>query len=134
MLDYLLTDEQRMIKDLCRRIAEDKIRPVACELDKSEEFPGEIIKILAQSDLFAIFVPEQYGGTLQLTAGQSVGGVLDLCIATEELSRACGGIAVCYAASALGTFPIMLQGSEEQKKTYLPGLAKGEKYPPLRYG
>ncbi len=126
-MDYLLTDEQNMIKELCHKIAEEKIQPVAAELDKTGEFPGQIIKILAQSDLFAIFVPEQYGGTLQLPEGQTVGGVLDLCIATEELSRACGGIAVCYAASALGTFPIMLQGSEEQKKKYLPALAKGER-------
>ncbi len=127
MLDYLLTDEQMMIKELCRKIAEEKIRPIAAEFDNSGKFPAEIIKILAQSDLFAIFVSEQYGGTLQLPEGQTVGGVLDLCIATEELSRACGGIAVCYAASALGTFPIMLQGNEEQKKKYLPALAKGEK-------
>jgi len=127
MLDYLLTEEQEMIRQLCRKIAEDKIRPVAAELDKQEKFPREIIKIIAESDLFAIFIPEQYGGTLQLPAGQTLGGVLNLCVATEELSRACAGIAVCYAASALGTFPIMLQGSEEQKKKYLPGLAKGEK-------
>ena len=126
MLDYLLTDDQMMIRQLCRKIAEEKIKPVAAELDKQEKFPREIIKILAQSDLFAIFIPEQYGGTLQLSAGQSMGGVLDLCIATEELSCACGGIAVCYAASALGTFPIMLQGSEEQKNKYLPSLAKGK--------
>ena len=126
-MDYLLTDEQLMIKDLCHKIAEEKIRPVAAELDKTEEFPWEIIKILAQSDLFAIFIPEQFGGTLQLPPEQKVSGVLDLCIATEELSRACGGIAVCYAASALGTFPIMLYETEEQKKRYLPALAKGEK-------
>jgi butyryl-CoA dehydrogenase len=82
---------------------------------------------MAQSDLFAIFIPEQYGGTLQLPEGKKVGGVLDLCIATEELSCACGGVAVCFAASALGSFPIILYGSEEQKKKYLPSLAKGEK-------
>ena len=126
-MDYLLSDEQKMIKELCSKIAEEKIRPVAAELDKTEEFPREIIKILAKSDLFAIFVPEQFGGTLQIPPGQQVAGVLDLCIATEELSRACGGVAVCYAASALGTFPIILYGSEEQKKKYLPGLAGGEK-------
>ena len=126
-MDYLLTDEQIMIKELCQKIAEEKVRPVAAQLDKTEQFPWEIIKILAQSDLFAIFVPEQFDGTLQLPSGQPMGGVLDLCIATEELSRACGGIAVCYAASALGTFPIILFGSEEQKKKYLPSLAKGEK-------
>jgi butyryl-CoA dehydrogenase len=119
MMDYLLSDGQKMIQELARKIAQDKIRPVAAKYDQSEEFPWEIMKILAQSDLFAIFVPAEYGG---------IGaGVLDLCIATEELSRACGGIAVCYAASALGTFPIILFGNEEQKKKYLPDLASGKK-------
>lgn len=118
-MDYLLTDEQKMVQELARKIAEEKIRPVAAKYDQSEEYPWEVIKILAQSDLFAIFVPAEYGGT--------GGGVLDLCIATEELSRACGGIAVCYAASALGTFPIILFGNDEQKKKYLPDLASGKK-------
>jgi len=118
-MDYLLNDGQKMIQELTRKIAEEKIRPVAAKYDKSEEYPWEVIKILAQSDLFAIFVPQEFGGT--------GGGVLDLCIATEELSRACGGIAVCYAASALGTFPIILFGNEEQKKKYLPDLASGKK-------
>ena len=126
-MDYLLTEEQLMIQGLARKIAEEKVRPAAAELDKTGEFPREIIQILAQSDLFAIFVPEQFGGTLQLSGGQTIGGVLDLCIVTEELSRACGGIAVCYAASALGTFPILLYGTEEQKGKYLPDLASGRK-------
>lgn len=118
-MDYGLNEQQIMIRDLCRQIAQDKIKPVAAELDKSEQFPWEIIHLLAQSDLFAIFVPTEYGGT--------GGGVLDLCIATEELSRVCGGIAVSFAASALGTFPIILFGNEEQKKKYLPDLASGKK-------
>jgi butyryl-CoA dehydrogenase len=118
-MDYGLNEQQIMIRDLCRQIAEGKIRPVAAELDKTEKFPVEIMRILAWSDLFAIFVPSEFGGT--------GGGILDLCIATEELSRVCGGIAVCYAASALGTFPIILFGNEEQKKKYLPDLASGKK-------
>lgn len=118
-MDYLLKDEQKMIQELTRKIAEEKVRPVAAIYDQSEEFPWEVMKILAQSDLFAIFVPQEYGGT--------AGGILDLCIATEELSRACGGIAVCYAASALGTFPIILFGNEEQKKKYLPDLSSGRR-------
>ena len=117
-MDYLLTEEQKMLRDLCRQIAAEKIAPVAAEYDKSEEFPRDIIKLIADSDLFAVFVPVEYGGT--------GGGGLDLCLGTEELSRACGGIAVCYAASALGTFPIVLFGSDEQKKKYLPDLAKGK--------
>jgi len=118
-MDYLLTDEQKMIQELARKIAEEKIKPVAAKYDQSGEFPWDIMKILAEADLFAIFVPQEYGGT--------GGGILDLCIATEELSAACGGIAVCYAASALGTFPIILFGNEEQKKRYLPDLASGKK-------
>ncbi|PIQ88411.1 MAG: acyl-CoA dehydrogenase [Candidatus Omnitrophica bacterium CG11_big_fil_rev_8_21_14_0_20_42_13] len=118
-MDYLLTEEQIMIRDLCRQIAKEKIEPRAAELDKSEKFPKEIIADMAKSDLFGIFIPEEYGG---------IGvGVLNLCIATEEFSRVCGGIAVSYAASALGTFPIILYGNDAQKKKYLPDLASGKK-------
>lgn len=117
-MDYLLTEEQKMIRDLCRQIAEEKIRPVAAELDEKEEFPHQIMKVISDSDLFGVYLPEEYGGT--------GGGVLELCIATEEFSKACGGIAVCYAASALGTIPILLFGTDEQKKKYLPRLASGE--------
>jgi len=119
MIDYLLTDEQKMIRDLCRQITEEKITPVAAELDKTEEFPWEVMKVIAQSDLFGLYIEEKYGGM--------GGGVLDLCIATEEFSKGCGGIAVCYAASALGTYPIILYGSDEQKNKYLPEIAKGKK-------
>jgi alkylation response protein AidB-like acyl-CoA dehydrogenase len=126
-MDYLLSENQKMIQDLTRQIAQEKVAPQVAELDKKEEFPTELMKILAQSDLFAIFVPEEYGGTLQLDEAATVGGVLDLCVATEELSRVCAGVAVCYAASALGTFPIILFGNLEQKKKYLPSLASGKK-------
>lgn len=118
-MDYLLTEEQKMIKDLAHRIAEEKIRPVAAKYDKTEEFPWEVIKAIADAGLFGLFIPEEYGG-------MSV-GVMNLCLATEELSRACGGIAVCYAASALGTFPIVLFGNDAQKRKYLPDLASGKK-------
>lgn len=118
-MDYLLSEQQIMIRDLAGEIASEKIKPLASELDEKEEFPWEIMKILAQSDLFGVYIDEQYGGT--------GGGVLELSIATEELSRACGGIAVSYAASALGTYPILLYGNEEQKKKYLPDLAAGRK-------
>ncbi|MDO8663212.1 MAG: acyl-CoA dehydrogenase family protein [Candidatus Omnitrophota bacterium] len=118
-MDYLLTDEQKMIKELAHKIAEEKIRPAAAKHDISEEFPWDVIKVIAESDLFGLFIPEEYGG-------MSV-NITNLCLATEEFSRACGGIAVCYAASALGTFPIVLFGNEEQKKKYLPDLARGKK-------
>jgi len=119
MVNYPLSEEQNMLLDLCRQIAEEKIRPYSRELDEKEEFPAEIMQNLAQSDLFALCIPEEYGGMGT--------GLLDLCIATEEISRVDGGVATAYAASFLGMFPILLFGTEEQKKKYLPDIASGKK-------
>jgi len=119
MVEYLFTEEQKMLKDLCREIAENKIQPLSRELDEKDEFSEDIIKTLAQSDLFSICIPAEYGGM--------GGGLLDLCIATEEISRIDGGVAASYAASFLGMFPILLFGTEEQKKKYLPDIASGRK-------
>lgn len=118
-MDYFLSEEQVMIRDLSRQIAEEKIVPVRAELDETGEFPWEIMKVLAQSDLFGIFIPEEYGGLGK--------GSLELCIAVEELSRACLGVSTTYAANALGTYPILLFGSEDQKKKYLPDIAAGKR-------
>ncbi|MDQ7786228.1 MAG: acyl-CoA dehydrogenase family protein [Thermodesulfovibrionales bacterium] len=118
-MDYFFNEDQIMIKELVQQIAEEKIKPVREELDEKEEFPWEIMKVLAQSDLFGLFVPEQYGGLGK--------GCLELCIAVEELSRACLGVATTYAANALGTYPILLYGSEEQKNKYLPDIAAGKR-------
>ena len=118
-MDYFLTEDQMMIKDLTRQIAEEKVIPVREELDEKEEFPWEIMNVLAQSDLFGLYIPEEYGGLGK--------GCLELCIAVEELSRACLGVSTTYAANALGTYPILLFGSEEQKKKYLPDIAAGKR-------
>ncbi|MFH1246120.1 MAG: acyl-CoA dehydrogenase family protein [Candidatus Omnitrophota bacterium] len=118
-MDYQFNEQQKMIQELTRKIAQEKIKPKAAEYDEKEEFPWEIMKTLANSDLFGVYIEEKYGGL--------GGGVLDLAIATEELSCACGGVAVCYAASALGTYPIILFGNDAQKQKYLPALAGGKK-------
>ena len=117
-LDYLITEQQKTLKSLARRIAEERVLPVRAELDEKEEFPHAIMKDLADSDLFRIFVPEQYDGL--------GGGSLDLCLVVEELSRVCSAVAVSYAATALGAYAILLYGSEEQKKKYLPQIAGGK--------
>ena len=117
-MNYFLTDDQKMIRDLAAQIAREKIAPVAAELDETGEFPWEIVKTLAKSDLFRVFIPSEYEGL--------GGGIFEMCIVVEELSRACSGIALAYAASGLGTIPIIHFGSEEQKKKYLPRLAAGE--------
>ncbi len=118
-MDYLLTEREIMIRDLTRQIARDKVKPIAAKYDESEEFAWEIMKILADSDIFGIYIPEEYGGL--------GGGVMELCLATEEISRACGAIALGFAGTALGTYPIILYGNDEQKKKYLPDIAKGKR-------
>jgi butyryl-CoA dehydrogenase len=117
-MNYFLTEEQQFIKEIAAKIAKEKILPRRTELDESQEFPWDIVKVLAESNLFGVYIEEQYGGT--------GGGVLDLCIAVEELSRVCGGISLCLAATALGTFPLILFGNEAQKKKYLPDIAAGK--------
>jgi len=117
-VNYFLTEDQKMMKDLAARIAREKIAPIAAELDETGEFPWEVVKTMAQSDLFRVFIPTEYDGL--------GGGIFEMCLVVEELSRACGGISLAYAASGLGTIPIILFGTEEQKKKYLPRLAAGE--------
>jgi butyryl-CoA dehydrogenase len=117
-MDYGLTDVQVMIRDLCRTIAEEKIKPVREHYDETGEFPHEIMKVFAEADLCGLYIEEKYGGT--------GGGVMDLVIAVEELSKVCSGIALGMAATALGTFPIILFGTEEQKQKCLPRIAKGQ--------
>jgi alkylation response protein AidB-like acyl-CoA dehydrogenase len=118
-MDYFLTETQQEIQNLARQIAQEKVKPVRAELDEKEEFPWEIMKVLAQSDLFGVYIPEEYGGL--------GGGAFENCLAVEELSRACIGVSVSFAASGLGAYPILLFGSEEQKKKYLPQIASGER-------
>lgn len=118
-MKYLLTEEQKMIVDICRQIVDERIVPVRAEMDEKAIFPGEIIKEIAKSDLFRLFIPEEFGGMGT--------GIFEICLATEELSRGDLSVATTYAASGLGAIPIMISGSIEQKKKYLPQLASGEK-------
>ena len=117
-MKYGLTEQQEMIRDLCRQIANEKIKPVRAHYDETGEFPHEILKIFAQSDLCGLYIEEKYGGM--------GGGILDLSIAVEELSKVCSGIALSLAATALGTFPILIFGTEEQKQKYLPRISSGK--------
>ena len=118
-MEYFLTEEQKTIKSLARRIAEEKILPVRAELDEKEEFPWAIIKDLADADMFRVFIPEEYEGL--------GGGCLELCLVVEELSRVCGGVATTYAVNALGSYTLIEYGTEEQKRKYLPDIAAGKR-------
>ena len=117
-MNYFLTEEQTMIRDLAAQIAREKIAPIAAALDESGEFPWDVVQTMGKADLYRVFIPTEYEGL--------GGGCFEMCLAVEELSKACGGISLSYAASALGTIPIILFGTEEQKKKYLPRLASGE--------
>ena len=117
-MEYFLTEQQKTLKSLAHRIAEERILPVRAELDEKEQFPKEILKELADSDLFRVFISEKYDGL--------DGGTLDLCLVVEELSRVCSAVAVSFAATALGAYAIILYGSEEQKQKYLPQIASGK--------
>jgi butyryl-CoA dehydrogenase len=116
-MDYGLTEQQVMIRDLCKQIANEKMKPVREKYDESGEFPWEIVKVFAEADLFGICIEEQYGG---------MGGCgMDNVVAVEELCKVDSGIALCLFATGLGTYPISLFGTDEQKKKYLTRIAKG---------
>jgi alkylation response protein AidB-like acyl-CoA dehydrogenase len=118
-MNYFLTEEQQMIQELSAKIADEKIAPVAIQYDEEGRFPHDIMKVIADADLCGVYIPEQYGGL--------GGGIFEMALVVEQLSRACGGIALAYAGTGLGTFPILLYGNEEQKSRYLPDIASGKK-------
>lgn len=113
----LLPKKTQEYQARAREVAEKYVRPVAAELDRTGEYPWSVIRALQEYQLMGIWVPEEYGG--------QGAGVLDMCVVVEELSRACGGVGVAYAVNALGSFPIILGGTEEQKRRYLPDITTG---------
>jgi alkylation response protein AidB-like acyl-CoA dehydrogenase len=119
-MDELLTPEQRDLKNRAREVAEKYVRPQAAELDRTGKYPYEIMEKIIEYGLMGVWVPKEYGGKGY--------GVLELCLVVEELSKACGGVGVGYAVNALGSFPIMIGGNEEQKQTYLRDVATGKKF------
>jgi alkylation response protein AidB-like acyl-CoA dehydrogenase len=121
MIDYFLSDEQKEIRRLAREIAQKEIAPMAAHYDRTGEFPWPIVKVMAETDLFRVFVDTAYEGM----AGDTP--IFNMVFVTEELSRACGGIALSFAGSALGAMPIILGGSEEQKRRFLPDIAAGRR-------
>ena len=115
----LLSKQTQEYQARGREVAEKFVRPVAAELDRTGEYPWSVIKALQEYELMGIWVPKEYGG--------QGAGVLDMCVVVEELSRACGGVGVAYAVNALGSFPIILGGTEEQKRTYPPDITTGKR-------
>ncbi len=119
-MNFDLSEEHELIRKTVRELATERIAPVAEELDREQRFPYEIVAELAELGLMGILVPEEYGG--------SGGDTLSYAIAIEELSRVDSSVAITVAAhTSLGTMPILLYGSEEQKRKWVPDLASGKR-------
>lgn len=117
-VDYFLTEEQQMIVDIARQIADEKIIPQRAELDEKDEYPHDILDAVAAADLFGIYIPEKYGGF--------GGGCFEIVLALEQFGRGCVAVATSFAASALGAYPILIAGSEEMQQKYMPQVASGK--------
>jgi len=118
-MDVRLNEEQLMIRQTVRDLARDKIAPRARDIDATGEFPWDVVELFRTHDLFALPFPPEYGGLS--------GSALTLNLAVEELAKVCATSAIILAVQALGGYPIMLAGSEEQKQRLLPDLASGRK-------
>ncbi len=117
MVDFLLNDEQKAIRDAAREFAEKEFPPVAEKYDLNEEYPWDIYKKAVKLGFIGMSIPEKYGGQGLKT--------LDACLVVEEFFRVDAGIGMILAAT-FGSEMIMMFGNEEQKEKYLPPLAKGK--------
>ncbi|HET7812803.1 MAG TPA: acyl-CoA dehydrogenase family protein [Candidatus Baltobacteraceae bacterium] len=116
--NHAAADEEAMILDVVRELVAEKVAPRAAEIDEKGEYPQDIRKLFAESDLMGIPIPAEYGG---------LGGTfLTYVKVVEEIAKACASSSLIVAVQELGMLPILIAGSEEQKKKYLPKLASGE--------
>ena len=119
MIDFFLSEEQKMIRDMVRDFTANEIAPIAAELDEKGKFPSEIIAKMGELGLMGVPFPEEYGG-----AGMDY---VSYATAVYEIARVCASTAITMAAhTSLGMTPIYLVGSEKQKRKYIPPLASGE--------
>ena len=117
-MDFKFTPDQLAIRDTIRELVQDKVVPRAPELDQKAEYPKDIEKLFAENGILGIPFPEEYGGV----SGSSV----TICMGIEEIAKGDATCSLLLAVHALGSYPILLAGSEEQKKRLCPPLAAGE--------
>ncbi len=108
------------LRDTAKEIAEKHVRPEAAKYDRLQEYNWTAARAVADAGLFRTWIPTEYGG--------HGAGVLALAMVTEELARADSGFGVAFAVNALGSFPILLGGTEAQKQEWMPKIARGEKF------
>ena len=116
-MDFALTDELLALQETVRRLAQDKIKPRAREIDESGEYPEDVFQAFKEADLLGLCIPTEYGG--------GGAGILGLTIAIEEVAKYSNTCALMLLLTRLPTGPIMIAGTEEQKQKYLPGIANG---------
>ncbi|MCF8130947.1 MAG: acyl-CoA dehydrogenase family protein [Deltaproteobacteria bacterium] len=117
-MSYELTEEQEMLKETIARMAREQIAPGAADRDEKAQFPWDMVELLRENALFGADYPEAFGGSEM--------GLFSLCLIIEEIAKACASTSVILLVHELGTTPIMLAGSDEQKQRYFPKLATGE--------
>jgi len=117
-MSYDLTEEQQMLKDTVARIAKEQIAPGAEKRDEEAKFAWDMVEVLRENGLFGADFPEQYGGAEM--------GLFSLCLIIEEIAKVCASTSVILLVHELGTTPIMIAGTEQQKAKYFPKLASGE--------
>jgi len=118
-MDFELSDELRGLQETVRRLAQDKIKPRAREIDSTGEYPQDIFDEFRKADLLGLCIPEQYGG--------SGAGILGLALAIEEVTKYSNVLGLMLLLTRLPTGPIMIAGTDEQKQRYLPSIANGTK-------
>jgi alkylation response protein AidB-like acyl-CoA dehydrogenase len=116
-ISYRLTQDQELLRDAVRVLADERIAPRAAEIDRTAEFPWDVKELLAGQDILGLPFPTEFGG---------VGGeLLTVCLAVEQISRVCATSGLILAVQELGALPILLAGTDEQKARWLPDLAAG---------
>src|SRR2546426_9733530 len=116
-MDFSFSEEQLAIRETFRELVQDRVAPRAAEIDEKAEYPEDIERLFAENGILSIPFPEEYGGI----SGSSV----TICMGIEEIAKACATSSLILAVQALGSYPILVAGSEEQKKRLCPPAASG---------
>src|SRR5918999_1216666 len=117
MVNVRLTEDQRALRDAVRELADERIAPRAAEIDRDARFPDDVVALLAGHDVLALPFPEEYGGL--------GGDLLTLCVAIEQISRVCATSGLILAVQELGALPLLLAGTDVQRRRWVPPLANG---------
>jgi butyryl-CoA dehydrogenase len=118
-MDFNLTEEQTLIRDMVREFAEKEVKPIAAEIDRDQKYPAATVERMKELDLFGLSIPEEYGG--------SGGDTVSYALACEELARVCASHSAILSVHITGIKSILLFGTEAQKKKYIPDMASGKK-------